>query len=145
VAVAADAVIAAAPPGTCVSMRKDVLAGALATGLAGLVGGLYIGYDEPEPPPDNSAEVRRERIIHAVQQGQLPPVVLRMYPWTGEVDPSFIDGPGGFKDVVRLRGDEGPKLRWDLDEDGRISRDERTITEEELYVASLKYRDAYRP
>jgi hypothetical protein len=34
-------------------------------------------------------------------------------------------------------GRTGPLLKWDLDQDGRIRRDERTITEGELYEATL--------
>jgi len=94
-----------------------------------------------EPPSDNSAEVRRENIINAVVDGHLPPVALMVYPWTQDVEINFIDGPNGDEDIVHAHGRRGPKLRWDLDEDGKIERDERTITERELYDATLKYRE----
>jgi hypothetical protein len=96
--------------------------------------------DEPPPVTDNSEEVRREYIINAVTDGHLPPVALRIYPWSGRVDPNFIDGPNYGKDIVHVRGAEGPKLQWDLDGDGKIARDERTITEQELYVATMRWR-----
>jgi hypothetical protein len=96
--------------------------------------------DDPPPVTDNSEQVRREFIINAVTDGHLPPVALRIYPWTGRVDANFIDGPRYGRDIVHVRGDRGPKLQWDLDGDGRISRDERTITEEELYVATMRWR-----
>lgn len=94
-----------------------------------------------EAPSDNSAQVRRENIINAVVDGHLPPVALLVYPWTGAVDSNFIDGPNYGEDVVHTHGRRGPKLRWDLNEDGTISRDERTITERELYEATFKYRE----
>jgi hypothetical protein len=97
--------------------------------------------DDPPPVTDNAAEVRREHIIQAVVDGHLPPVALRIYPWTGMVDMNFLDGPRYSRDIVHVRGDRGPKLQWDLDEDGRISRAERTITEEELYVATMRWRE----
>ena len=98
---------------------------------------------EEDPPPvtDNAAEVQREHIINAVANGNLPPVALRVYPWSGRVDRNFIDGPRYGRDIVHVRGDEGPKLQWDLDGDGKIRRDERTINEEELWVATLWWRE----
>lgn len=96
---------------------------------------------DDEPPTDNSAMVRRENIINAVVDGHLPPVALMVYPWTQDVEINFIDGPNGDEDIVHTHGRRGPKLRWDLDEDGKIERDERTITERELYDATLKYRE----
>ncbi len=101
------------------------------------------GNDDPAPS-DDSALVRREHIIFAVEQGKLPPIALRIYPWNLGVDPNFIDGPRYGKDIVHTRGARGPKLQWDLNRDGRISRDERTITEDELYLATMRYRDCYR-
>jgi len=38
-------------------------------------------------------------------------------------------------------GTRGPKLRWDLDQNGRIDPDEREITERELYDATLRAHD----
>jgi hypothetical protein len=110
-----------------------VAAGLLAAGCGG----------DDEPPSDNSAMVRRENIINAVVDGHLPPVALMVYPWTQDVEINFIEGPNGDEDIVRTRrfGSRGPKLHWDLDEDGKIERDERTITERDLYEATLKYRE----
>jgi hypothetical protein len=97
--------------------------------------------DDPPPVTDNAAEVQREHIINAVADGNLPPVALRVYPWSGRVDRNFIDGPRYGRDIVHVRGDRGPKLQWDLDGDGKIRRDERTITEEELWIATLWWRE----
>ena len=40
---------------------------------------------------------------------------------------------------TRDGGDAGPKLRWDLDQSGRIDPDVREITEAELYAATGPY------
>jgi hypothetical protein len=98
--------------------------------------------DEPSPVSDR-AEIMREHIIAAVENGHLPPIALRIYPPNGFVSLNFLDGPNYSKDIVHVRGLEGPKLRWDLDGDGKIRREERTITEEELYTATLWWRDHY--
>ena len=62
-----------------------------------------------------------------------------MFDLNGRFDFRFIDGPKGDEDVIRSSADgtRGPKLRWDLDQDGRIGRSEREITERELYDATL--------
>ena len=120
--------------------RRSVSASAaLVLAAAFLAAGCGGGDDEPVS--DNSAQVRRENIINAVVDGHLPPVALKIYPRTGDVDINFIDGPNGDEDIVHTHGRRGPKLQWDLDEDGKIERDERTITERELYEATLKYRE----
>jgi hypothetical protein len=89
---------------------------------------------------DRLQEQRRAKVERAVDAGMLPPVALEIFEPNGMVNVSIVDGPrGGDEDVVRTRdgGRTGPKLRWDLDRDGRIERDERTITERELYDATL--------
>ena len=57
----------------------------------------------------------------------------------GTMNVNFIDGPNNDRDIVRTSPDgaSGKKLKWDLDQDGRISADEREITERELYDATL--------
>jgi hypothetical protein len=119
-----------------------ILVGVVAIFLVTRVIALIVVSAEDDPPPvtNNAAEVQREHIINAVADGHLPPVALRIYPWNGRVDPNFVDGPNYGKDVVHVRGADGPKLQWDLDGDGRISRAERTITEQELYQASFRWR-----
>jgi hypothetical protein len=109
--------------------------------LSRVVAVLVVADDDPPPVENNAAEVQRERIINAVVDGHLPPIALRIYPWNGYVDRNFIDGPRYGRDIVHVRGDRGPKLQWDLDGDGRIRRDERTITEEELWIATLWWRE----
>ena len=89
---------------------------------------------------DRLQQQRRAKVERAVDAGSLPSVALEMFEPNGMIDISIVDGPrGGDEDVVRTQdhGRSGPKLRWDLDEDGRIERDERTITERELYDATL--------
>jgi hypothetical protein len=82
---------------------------------------------------------RLEKVERAVDDGRLPPVVLAMFRPDGSIDISFIDGPNGDEDIVRSGegGRSGPKLEWDLDGDGKITADEREITERELYDATL--------
>ena len=82
---------------------------------------------------------RRAKVEHAVERGALPPVVMQMFRADNSIDISFIDGPGRYDDVVRTRdhGLRGPKLKWDLNQDGKITADEREITERELYDATL--------
>jgi hypothetical protein len=83
---------------------------------------------------------RQAAIKKAVHDGRLPPVTLDMLMPDGEIDISFIDGPKGDQDVVHTHGATGPPLKWDLDQDGKISADERKITERELYDATLGLR-----
>ena len=40
------------------------------------------------------------------------------------------------RDANRYGGKTGKKLKWDLNQNGRIDRSERTITEQELYAAT---------
>ena len=58
----------------------------------------------------------------------------------GLMDLDFIDGPKYANDVVRTGpgGKTGKKLQWDLNQNGRIDREERTITEQELYAATTQ-------
>jgi hypothetical protein len=83
----------------------------------------------------------RGRLMAAIRAKRLPPVALEMYPRYGLSDGDIIprpDGDGDQNDVIHLGrdGTTGRKLAWDLDRDGRISRDEREITEEELWNAA---------
>ena len=84
--------------------------------------------------------MERLKIVKAqVRRRELPPITLRLFNLDGTADLALIDGPKGDKDVIRTRanGTSGPKLKWDLDQDGEISADEREITERELYDATL--------
>src|SRR3954470_262580 len=83
---------------------------------------------------------RQAAIKKAVKDGRLPPVTLEMLMPDGEINISFIDGPKGDRDVVHTHGSSGAPLKWDLNHDGKISADERTITERELYDATLGLR-----
>jgi hypothetical protein len=83
---------------------------------------------------------RAAAIRKAVDDGRLPPVTLEMVRSDSSIHISFIDGPNGDADIVHVHGATGPKLKWDLDQDGKISADERSITERELYDATLGLR-----
>jgi hypothetical protein len=81
------------------------------------------------------------QIEKLVDDGVVPPVATRLYNPNGTLNVDFIDGPKGDNDVVRSSEDgaSGKKLAWDLDQDGKIEPAERTITERELYDATLGY------
>ena len=86
-------------------------------------------------------QARTAQIAKLVDDGVVPPVATRLYNPNGTLNVDFIDGPNGDNDVVRTSDDgaSGKKLAWDLDQDGKIERSERTITERELYDATLGY------
>jgi hypothetical protein len=112
---------------------------AVAAGLAAGCGGDSASEDEAQAKQvtDHHQARRQAKIKQAVQDGRLPPVTLDMLLPDGEINISFIDGPNGDKDIVHTQGRTGPKLKWDLDQDGKISAEEREITERELYDATL--------
>ena len=85
--------------------------------------------------------MRQEKVERLVRDGTLPPVALRLQDSNGTTNVDFIDGPNGDEDIVRTSDDgaSGKKLQWDLDQDGTIEPSERTITERELYDATLGY------
>jgi hypothetical protein len=88
---------------------------------------------------DAKSAARRDKVEQLVNEGKLPPVAMRVLHPDGTLNVNFIDGPNNDQDVVRSSpdGTSGKKLAWDLDQDGTISRDERTITERDLYDATL--------
>jgi hypothetical protein len=85
---------------------------------------------------DLMQERRQAFIRDEVRRGLLPPETLEMLAPDGTMDVDFVPGPRGDEDVVPDE-DTGTPLRWDLDSSGRITRDERRITERELYEATL--------
>jgi hypothetical protein len=96
---------------------------------------------EPEsaagPTAVDVMQERRQAFIRdEVRRGLLPPETLRMLQPDGTIEIDFVPGPGGDEDLV-LHEDSGRPLSWDLDGSGRITRDERRITERELYDATL--------
>jgi len=122
-------------------MRR--LAGALiAAALVLPLGGC--GGDEPAPAEQANAateakiESRRTEIELMVRNGKLPPIARELVGADGSMNLDFIDGPEYANDVVRTGpgGKTGKKLKWDLNQNGRIDRSERTITEQELYAAT---------
>jgi hypothetical protein len=86
------------------------------------------------------AESRRTEIDLMVREGKLPPIARNLITADGAMNLDFIDGPKYAEDVVRTGpgGKTGKKLQWDLNQNGRIDRSERTITEQELYRATTQ-------
>ena len=88
---------------------------------------------------DSTSAHRRAKVESLVDSGKLPQVALRVLHSDGTLNVNFIDGPSYDRDVVHTGPDgiSGKKLVWDLNHDGKISRSERTITERDLYDATL--------
>ena len=88
---------------------------------------------------DAKSAARRDKLERLVDEGKLPPVALRVLHPDGTLTVNFIAGPDNDRDVVRSSSDgtSGKKLVWDLDQDGEIEQAERTITERDLYDATL--------
>lgn len=111
-----------------------------------VAGGACVGDDNPafsdevKQQFDAEGQARRAEIERKVREGELPPVARAVINPDGTTNIDFIDGPNGTEDVVRSGADgtSGRKLRWDLDQNGRIDRSERTITEIELYEATTR-------
>jgi hypothetical protein len=98
------------------------------------------GEAQAKQQADRYQANRQAAIKKAVADGRLPPVTLDMLMPDGEINISFIDGPKGDKDLVHTDGSTGPALKWDLNQDGKISAAERKITERDLYDATLGLR-----
>ena len=105
--------------------------------LAGVAAGCGDEEQETKAAMDDRQAQRLAKVERAVDAGELPPVALKLFRPNGTVDISFIDGPNRDGDVVRTNGSRGKKLVWDLDQNGKIDESERTITERELYDATL--------
>ena len=88
---------------------------------------------------DSASASRRAKVESLVDSGKLPQVALRVLHSDGTLNVNFIDGPSYDRDVVHTGPDgiSGKKLAWDLNHDGKISKSERTITERDLYDATL--------
>jgi hypothetical protein len=84
---------------------------------------------------DDYAKTRRADVEKKVRSGALPPQALLVIRPNGTANANFIKGPNFDKDIVRTRS--GKKLAWDLNQDGKIEKSERTITERDLYNATL--------
>ena len=110
-----------------------------------LLGAAGCGDDDPQSGEVEQMkafeETRTAQLEKLVSDGVVPPVATRLYNPNGTLNIDFIDGPKGDNDIVRTSedGTSGKKLAWDLDQDGKIERSERTITERELYDATLGY------
>ena len=90
-------------------------------------------------------EERRAHIERKVREGALPPVARLLIAPDGAMNLDFTGGPTD--DVVRTSADgsRGKKLQWHLDQNRRIDRTERTITEQELYAATTRSRSSPSP
>lgn len=129
-------------------MRSDVagLLCAVGVGLTGCGG----SDEDSDSRVDQNDDIKmlRMRLVEAqVKRGELPPVTTRLFRLDGSVDFRTIGGPKGDDHVVRSSADgtRGPKLRWDLDQNGRIDPNEREITARDLYDATLPaYDEAQR-
>jgi hypothetical protein len=113
----------------------------LTTLLAGGCGGdePSAGEKQVKEELDRHAASRREAVDRMVAEGKLPPVAKHVLNVNGTLNVNFIDGPNDDRDIVRTSPDgaSGKKLAWDLDLNGEIDESERTITERELYDATL--------
>lgn len=124
-------------------------AGTLCVAAALIASGCGGDEEDPYTRADQLRDIRKERmsIVEAqVRRGELPPITKRLFELDGRITLEVIDGPNGDEDVIRTKanGTRGPKLKWDLDQDGKISPDEREITERELYDATLPAADEAR-
>jgi hypothetical protein len=119
----------------------------LIVGLALVLTGLAGCGDEDNPAfskdvkeqMDSASASRRAKVEGLVDSGKLPQVALRVLHSDGTLNVNFIDGPSYDRDVVHTGPDgiSGKKLAWDLNGDGKIQKSERTITERDLYDATL--------
>jgi hypothetical protein len=89
---------------------------------------------------DARAAADAAKVDRMIEKGELPPVARRVLDLDGTLKVNFIDGPNGDNDVVHegADGTSGKKLVWDLDGNGKIDAAERTLTERELYDATLR-------
>jgi hypothetical protein len=121
--------------------------GAVISAAAVLALALSAGACGDEQNPAFSKEARKQmdaygkarvaKVNHLIESGALPPVARNVLDLNGGLNVNFIDGPNGDNDVVRTHGARGKKLVWDLNRNGKIDAAERTITERELYDATL--------
>jgi hypothetical protein len=113
-------------------------------GAIGLVkaGGFAIeqAFEPERATGADTVDVMQERrqafIRDEVRRGLLPPETLKMLQPSGLIEIDIQPGPRGDEDLV-LDEDTGRPLQWDLDRSGSITRDERRITERELYESTL--------
>jgi hypothetical protein len=115
--------------------RRSVFGSALAILVLAGCGG--DGADAVREQVDADLRARLEAVDRMIAEGKLPPIARNVRNLNGTLNVDFIDGPNGDNDVVRTRGSRGKKLVWDLDQNGKIDESERTITERELYDATL--------
>jgi hypothetical protein len=123
-------------------VRRLAALGALALALTAVGCG---GSDKDGAADQSKAQVQaaeattKDKIELLIRERKVPPVARRLINANGTTTVNFIDGPNYDRDVVRTSADgaTGKKLAWDLNGDGKIGRAERTITERDLYDATL--------
>jgi hypothetical protein len=120
----------------------------LGTAIAGVVAVAGVGCGDEDSATSSKevhqkfvtdGEARRAAIDKLVHEGKLPPVARLLINPDGSMNLDFIETKPGKNDVVRSGpdGTTGKKLAWDLNQNGKIDRSERTITENELYKATV--------
>jgi hypothetical protein len=119
-----------------------LLAGAaIVAVLAGCGGddGSAVSSQEVHQKFAEEGKARREAIDKLVSERKLPPIARRIINPDGTVNLDFIETQPGKNDVIRSGpdGTTGKKLVWDLNQNGKIDPSERTITENELYKATV--------
>jgi len=127
-------------PSSVGTRRRFCLAAGVALALASSGCGGESRADEQQARQVQAREdAKRDKIERLIDAGTLPPVARRLVNLNGTTNVNFIDGPRNDRDVVRSSpdGTTGKQLVWDLNRDGKIERDERSITERELYDATL--------
>jgi hypothetical protein len=87
-------------------------------------------------------QIARDRatVREAIRNKQLPPVSIKMFDKDG-LRVNFTGGPGA-QDVVKQNG---KPLAFDLNQNGRIDKSERRITERRLHDAVMKIIDTPPP
>lgn len=97
--------------------------------------------DQLDVQIDQLQELKRLSIALQVEVGDLPPQARDMIESGGTVNIDIQPGPHGDQDVI-VNDRTGRPLSWDLDQDGRISAEEREVTEREVYEAGLGLAEA---
>jgi hypothetical protein len=90
---------------------------------------------------ERTLQRERRAVEAAIAAGRLPPIARQVFTPDGRITYDFIDGDSYDHDVIHTRdhGLRGTKLQWDFNGDGRLSADERTITEASLMSEIHRY------
>jgi hypothetical protein len=123
-------------------MRGAVALLAAVTAVAALASCGGGNDDTRKAVASQDRQIARDRatVRQAIRNKQLPPVSLKMFDKDG-LRVNFTGGPGA-DDVVKQGG---KPLAFDLNQDGRIDKSERRITERRLHDAVMKVIDTPPP